>query len=180
MTRPLGSMTIPLIVPAGDCANEANPNAKIVRTRQTTNLARTQPSLDPEIKCSGSVCRRVRDFVPSGGSKYFCPELRTQRESTLGHGSPLETRSRDRHASRMVRIDTQIRKQKTLTARALATAVGLDRHKYGIDFCQRFGIVKLENPALLGNTVLIKYAQVKGLLFLAPPASPSLKAAGVL
>src|SRR5215470_2365266 len=70
--------------------------------------------------------------------------------------------------------------EQLLAAWMLASSVGLGRHKDCVNIFKRFGIVGLQNPALLVQVVLIQYAQTASLLLVRPSSSPHLEGAGIL
>ena len=48
----------------------------------------------------------------------------------------------------MIGIDLEVGEKKSLVARLVAGAVGLDSYEYTVDLRQGFGVVTLHNPAL--------------------------------
>ena len=78
----------------------------------------------------------------------------------------------------MVGVDFQIGEQKRFTAGLMTAAIGLDRYKYRVDLRECFGVITLQNPALLCAIVLVENAQVDGLLAIRTPPAPRLESTG--
>jgi hypothetical protein len=54
-------------------------------------------------------------------------------------------------------------------------AAGLQSHKDGIDLVQHLGVVELQDPTFLAEGILIKDAQIEGLLGVRSAPAPGLK-----
>jgi hypothetical protein len=78
----------------------------------------------------------------------------------------------------MVGVDFQIGEQKRFAAGLMTAAIGLYRYKYGVDLCQCFRVITLQNPALFRGVVLVENTQVDSLLPVWTSPAPRLESAG--
>src|SRR4029077_584928 len=90
------------------------------------------------------------------------------------------TREREGKTLRVIGIHPEVGEKKRFTARLIAAATWLYGHENSIDLCQGLGILGLQNPALLGRVVFVKYAEVDRLLKVWSPTTPRLKCRGVI
>ena len=80
----------------------------------------------------------------------------------------------------MIGVHFEVGEKKRLTTGLVAATVGFDSHENRVDLRQGFGVVTLQDPAFSGGIVLIKDAQVNGLLAVRSSSTPCLKGTGSL
>src|SRR5580700_1898297 len=77
----------------------------------------------------------------------------------------------------MIWSDLEVGKKKRTPAGLRAAAIRFNGHENRVNLCQRFWIIKLQDPSFLGGVVFIENSQVQGLAPIRPVLPPSLKRA---
>jgi len=81
---------------------------------------------------------------------------------------------------RMIGINSEVGEKKRLATWLVTASIRFYRHKYGINLRKRPRIIALQDPAFLGRTILVEYAEVDRLSSIGSSSTPRLKCAGVL
>ena len=81
----------------------------------------------------------------------------------------------------MIGINVQVGKQqRSFAGWFVASAVWLDGDEYGVNLCERFGVVEPQHQVFLGSVVDIEDAEIQCLLPVRSAPPPSLESAGIL
>jgi hypothetical protein len=80
----------------------------------------------------------------------------------------------------MIGINVQVGKQqRSFAGWFVASAVWLDSDEYGVNLCERFGVVEPQHPGFLGSVVDIEDVEIQCLLPVRSAPPPSLESAGI-